>query len=571
MGLFEKVHSWPKTLKLGVLAGSVALAAACSKSPSGPEEPANSAPSVDAEMPSSYALDDAPQHTFSTNDPHGYSNTAKVTYKENDTVIWEKTGIQGTKWDTAWTPAPEETGTAELEWRLQDNYTEGPKKTASGIKQADITAPANQAPAISVEAPEKSIAQRNATFSWEASDDGSIDELTIDFGDGTTKTLTENTGSTNHTYAQGGSYTWSMQATDDQGKTSSQEGTITTASLHPIEIESRLYLSQEPNPDASIQLTNNTFAFDTTLTAGADATINAEIPEGEYTLHMDGGASKVSRMRMTDDHVRNNDLFLPTKDWNHTYLVTGYENTPTNFTLEHALYTHMETVDDETTLEHLSRQATKHLAVPNVRETKYIVQNEGNSTCPEDWAADFEPCGDDGENPPGIPATDDQKKWFSQYTDTLRTLFDDPRIGGNPYDIEVVSDKSSELKEHLDKWTSGDIRPKDGVLMIGYHDAAGLTGIGTSDNPEIIQTNRIWIPASARGWYSNEDRFWYSQKESKPPIESVRDDGCCIDPNFDLFPEEFFHYPADRTNHVIAAGFGPWSQLGGYNIKLVNE
>ena len=183
--------------------------------------PENSPMEITVEVPEQYRLSDPPEHRFSVEDQDGFSQ-GLITYSENGTKIWEKSleGFSETRWDTAWTPAPEQHGEALLEYTIHDDF-DGEKETQEESAQIVILPPGN-APG-SIEAEYSSFtAQVESQIRFEVSDPDTLLEISFEETDpdGNTTSFTVQPVATYfdttlyRTYTSTGEAVWTVTASD---------------------------------------------------------------------------------------------------------------------------------------------------------------------------------------------------------------------------------------------------------------------------------------------------------------------------------------------------------------------
>src|SRR5690606_30964956 len=114
------------------------------------------------------------------------------------------------------------------------------------------------------------------------------------------------------------------------------------------------------------------------------------------------------------------------------------------------------------------------LQVPKADETLYIVHNWGDRNCPTNWTS----WNNNYYCTPGIPAgapipenqIEQTKTHFQTYITERMKLLEDPKVGGNPYNVEVVSGWAEDIKEY-DPWKENS---KFNVEYFAHHGATPM-------------------------------------------------------------------------------------------------
>lgn len=299
---------------------------------------------------------------------------------------------------------------------------------------------------------------------------------------------------------------------DDEGGVSSKTGDFRLLGLADLDIVWRTYLDETPVDGAQMHLTHREIDFDTTLTS-QNGLLNARVPRGEYAvfLHANpsmrlpskGGPvgfenfvegngeyiSNISRIRLGRDflpseyngsfwHGRNETFVLSGPQIMHELQLSilSYEaekavilgpgfDVDFYLSLNRNLSTVIETLENNYysypvvyrgirggyTLEELSRQTANGFGSPRVplaSEPLVFAFNWGDSNCKEGWNTWTDTVCTVGRVP-GALASDDVKEGFRLFYRDLTSILDGPKIGINPYLVEMIEGYSEDISDRI--------------------------------------------------------------------------------------------------------------------------
>lgn len=388
-----------------------------------------------------------------------------------------------------------------------------------------------------------------ADFRIKASDNRLVDRLEIDFGNGFESILvnkSEIDTIISRMYGRdGGSFNFNVRALDDEGASTQKAASFDLTGRADLNLEWRTYFDELPIDGAKIYLNHQSGLLDTVLTTQNGVVNGLDLPKGEYKvlLHANPSTilpskdgefiSNISRMR-----IPNRD-FLPEEYWRSfwhgrgdTYVVSGpairsnqsirgppghilesYFVFPSevrfNFLLNRDLSTLVETLENPYSqypitingrsggylLEEISRQTssgTGMVNIPKVDEPLIFVHNWGDKNCADNWNSVVDLICTPGLLP-GVMAFEQDKQNFDIFFNDLMSIMNDPKIGGNPYDVRKLVGYSEDISGeiiidpenyHSSTFYGGLMRDKikDGVVYSGH------TGGGTSR--ELFVRNR---------------------------------------------------------------------------------
>lgn len=506
----------------------------------------------------------------------------------------------------------------------------------AGCKKSDPVGPdptVNLPPTISVVYESNLLDE--VTFDISVSDDNQLARLVLNFGLGN-EVIDLNSTSFDTTIVkfygdEGADYTFTATIYDTGNLSAVATQVVKLTGWAEVVAEWKTYLNAVNVDGAEFRLSHESIDFDTVLVSD-NGWVSGRIPKGLYDVMLVANPaidkssvlgdelSNISRINLGRDFTTSD--YSPSF-WhgrNDTYLVSGPgvrakvlgsgggiitwtlgvpRDVGFTLNLNKDLMTVVQTLENgfDVTgeggngylLEEMSRQTNRGmLEVPNVDIPLYIVHNWGDHNCPDGWSRSDGRCSD---LPPGIPIDRDggtmsgediaeiAKTNFANYVDRRVGLLEDVVVGGNPYDVRIISGWAEDVKDYY---------PMDQ----GVNDLNNVEWFAHSRNnnehvrrsrtsePLVIEVSVAFIGRTNPNLYSNESTMAFSITESSPIVwKSIRDEE---EEAFNAgygFPDSFY-YPKDEMFHKIAAGFGPYAQkqflrgegdhenTNGFNIQL---
>ena len=412
-----------------------------------------------------------------------------------------------------------------------------------------------------------------------ASDDIGLVAATIDWGDGTDLVdlpigdELSMVGEESHTYATAGFFTVTLETKDTAGNIGRDQALVQVLDRVTLALRFREYFSQAANATGLHVFLQGDSGQPVEIQPDVLGEATVDAARGEYRLFID------------DDD--NSDLHRALIAGE--YLVDDATDRGIPLLLDGPTEVVVETVDSAAILRDMSVQWSPWASDPVARTARvgvplYFVVYEGNPTCGEAWDPERkELCGDVNRYPPGQLIDQRFREHFGQFLDAQMEILDDPRVGGNPFDIRVVFADTTDILEHVEDWDQDPgppgsvgylIRPKpDRLLIYGVSRAPfrEYSAASVSDNGTPVTD---WAAERVNGGrpfqFSNENRLWGSIAESDPPVCSVRDNELNQHPDcrFDQEDTPIF-FERDKQFHMIAAGYLAHAQAQGFAVRLV--
>ena len=523
-----------------------------------------------------------------------------------------------------------EDGVRKLDVKVYDNIDEVTKESFNLIVDEEQ----NNPPFVVVSYTSNLIDEANIRV--RANDDNLVDKVIVDFGNGLEE-FSVNRPSIDTTFTRNyggnwGNFTVSATAFDDQGLSASSFVNFDMLGLSDIDLEWRTYLFEQPLDGAKFKMSHRSMDFDTTLVSQNGFISARDLPGGKYDVLMianpdlqwssrDGyEVSNISRIKLTEQ-------FLPAeyapsfyRNLGHTYILSGpklmarvvggegnqghsfphlqwtlgvpQDDVEFILKLNNDLNTLIETADntyDATgtgsggyLLSELGRQTVHNnggsmLIGPDPLETITYIHNWGDPNCPTNWNIGMGSCTDGLI--PGIPLVGEwevTKEYFDTYMEKLFSIFNHPKVGGNPYDIEIVkgwSEDITALRRSL-------VLSNKPFSYFGHSAIATESTNFSLANPYRMNRSRGNVGLISPGWFSNEEGFYSTITESDPIVwKSIRDlPGAKGGAPYPVVIDEVF-YPKDELFHKFIHGFVPYSLVQyvegqshiGFNIQLTYD
>lgn len=365
-----------------------------------------------------------------------------------------------------------------------------------------------------------------AEFRIRASDDGLVDRLEVDFGDGF-ETIHVNRGSIDTVLSRnygdvGGSFNFRVEAVDDEGARSSKSEVFSLTGRAGLDLVWRTYFDEVPVIGAEMKMEHLGVDFDTLLVS-QNGRIDAKVPKGEYRvlLHANPGIdlasenghelSNISRLIVKKEDlpsmyhpgfkpgqnervILSSPGFVSNIDVDHTTgILATYQNLPSDLSFRLIIdgdYSNLiETLENPRSSYPLSVDMTQngygivsggYLIEEYARGTRYMLgvvelprtdipliyaHNWGDKNCDSDGYNPFTDAICTPGNIPGVVVDGGVKRNFDLFIDKLRGIMNNPKVKINPYDLEVVKGYSEDISGRL--ITNRD-QYKDGVFYNSF-------------------------------------------------------------------------------------------------------
>jgi hypothetical protein len=514
-----------------------------------------------------------------------------------------------------------------------------------------------------------------AKFRIKASDNKLIDRLELNYGN-ETETIFVNRADidtliTRNYGNEGGSFNFSARAVDNEGASTQEFKDFDLTGRTDLNLEWRTYFEEMPIHGAKIYLTHQAGLLDTVLVSQNGEVNGLNIPKGEYAVLLHANPSTILPSKDGEFISNITRMRIPSRDflpeeyegsfWHgreDTYVISGpsvrsnlllgrasiediyasYEVMPSevrfNLILDKNLNTLVETLDNlhsvyPTTvhgrsegylLEELSRQTFNSAGmtmIPKVDEPLIFVHNWGDRNCPDNWNSQVDLICTLGLLP-GVRAFEQDKQNFDVFFNDLMSIMNDPKIGGNPYDVRKIAGYSENISSEVlidpENYHGGTFYGplrdafKNGVVYSGH------TGGGTSRElfvrnrgpPYFIDRSLANVARnSVPSIFANEMTI-FSPNESRivtnvekgefvlqPIFGSVRDPPAFLaslgydyrHPEYGVIPANTTFHKKDVSNIKVLLGFSAYAQkqylngvkdhwgvdLSGFNLHLHNR
>lgn len=366
-----------------------------------------------------------------------------------------------------------------------------------------------------------------------------------------------------HTYNTAGQQTIRVMLEDSKGQRTPRTHPITVQPAPRsmfIDLDAKLYFEQDANASLVGRARNATTGQEVALTNN-NGRLQGELqydPSQQIQLRFDDPQhSELHRMKIDG-----------------TFHVTDYTDRAITLTARDTLRSTVETVDSAAYLQRMATQWGENAATMKVGVPQYFVLNMGRASCRYVNPEFQQGIACDHNNAPGgIPVDPSSEARYNEAIDEVIAPLNDPRVGGNPFDIRKINTDTMGVQQYLTKDGAGIWQPNDNVhyvTRIGW--PHGETHRAQGSGVRVITASLVGTDMVRPSWVTNEilNRFG-SVQESNPPICSIHDSEQVSLPACPVQGATIL-YQNDKTHLMIAAGYVARAQVqagGGFNPRIV--